>query len=99
MAAEANLAVDFDDGYALIEPFAKCRIGVDVDQLRLQFMRRKQRVRVVAQMAACARVEDDCWLVVIGRWHVVFQALRGVAEAGRRIPAGGQMSPKCNVVK
>ena len=53
MAAEADLAVDFDDGDALVEPLAELRVGVDVDARGCKAMHFEQLEGIVAQMAAC----------------------------------------------
>ena len=59
VASEADLAVDFYDGNAIIEAFAEDRVGVDVDAFGLDLVTSQQFERIVAQMAAVTRVEHD----------------------------------------
>ena len=66
-AAEADLAVDFYDGDALVEALAERRIGVDVEQNRFQTVGDQEGVRIVAEMAPSARVEHDSRRAVVER--------------------------------
>jgi hypothetical protein len=98
-ASETDLAVDFYDGDALVEPLAEICVGVDVDEFWLDAMLTKQGKRIVAEMAALSRVEHDEWAGSIGCWRISFHGLGLRSGAGLIFPAGGPMSPNANVHK